>query len=86
MFYHVPFPWKGSGQHAAIKLYVQDLAMPKNLSCDWLTRFMKNYLAWAVICHWLEQVYSTGVQILDYSFIVQQYILLSIHYPGLWFL
>ena len=35
-FYHIPFPWKGSGQHAVIKLW--DGMMSKNLSCDWSMR------------------------------------------------
>ena len=30
-FYHVPFPWKGRGQHAVNKL----------VSSDWLSWFMK---------------------------------------------
>ena len=38
--YHVPFPWKGSEQDAVIRLRVGE-TMPKNLSCDWLTQFMK---------------------------------------------
>ena len=34
---------KGRGQHAAIRLMVQVQvqAMPKNLRCDWSTRFMR---------------------------------------------
>jgi hypothetical protein len=43
-FYHVPFPGKGHGQHTVIRLrvlvQVQVQGMTKNLSCDWLTRFI----------------------------------------------
>ena len=35
LFYHVLFPWKGHGQHAAIKMGCGGKVMPKNLSCDW---------------------------------------------------
>ena len=50
-FYHVPFPWKGHGQHVAIKLRVGGGTMPKYLSCDRVTRFIK------VILLGSEQVY-----------------------------
>ena len=32
---------KGRGQQAAVKLMMMDQAMPKILSCDWSTRFMR---------------------------------------------
>jgi hypothetical protein len=33
---------KGRGQHAAVKMMMMDQeAMPKSLSCDWSTRFMR---------------------------------------------
>ena len=41
MFLPRPFPLgKGRGQHAVIKR-VEGKGTPKNLSCDWSTRFMR---------------------------------------------
>ena len=63
LFYHVPFPLKGRSQHAVIKLKVQGMTiMTKNLSSDWLTRFIKVIFLGS---HWSEQFYSIGVQRLD---------------------
>ena len=32
---------KGRGQHAAVKGKIHDEGMPKDLGCDWSTRFMR---------------------------------------------
>jgi hypothetical protein len=71
-FYHVRFPWERTWSTCCSLdgKEVQVQAMPKILSCDWSTRFMRVILLGS---HWSEQIYSTGVQRLDYSINVQQY-------------
>ena len=47
--------------------------MPKNLSCDWLTRFMNVILLGLSLVEQIYRFYSMVVQRLDYSINIQQY-------------
>ena len=63
VFYHVPFLWKGRGQHSVIKMKVQGWA------CLKIWAVIGRHGSWMLSClgsHWSEQVYSPGLQWLDY--------------------
>ena len=64
-FYHVPFSWKGCGQHAAIRLQVDvEVIMPKIRSCDWSTWFIKVILLGLSLLRtsWQYRHTETGLQ------------------------